>query len=207
MPVLAAAPALPSALNALPTTAAVAALCAAVIMEIIVVPAVLLPGGTMTLLAGALIGAGRPALAVAVPVVAAVIGGDQLAYFSGAAVIGWWRRRRPGRTEEQPVRRGRTAAWLTAAMPSLAGAAGMHYRSFVARELVMRVPWLTAALSAGAFAAHSLARIGHVAGIAGMVASVVVVAGLLVAHHRPGVVRALARRTVAMKRRLSSTML
>ena len=40
----------------------------------------------MTLLAGALIGAGRPALAVALPVVAAVFAGDQLAYFSGAAV-------------------------------------------------------------------------------------------------------------------------
>lgn len=207
MPVLAAAPALPSALNALPTAAAVAALCVAVIVEIIVVPAVLLPGGTMTLLAGALIGAGRPALAVAVPVVAAVIGGDQLAYFSGAAVIGWWRRRRPGRTKEQSVRPGRTAAWLTAAMPSFAGAAGMHYRSFAVRVLVMRVPWLAAALSAGTLAAHSLARIGHVAGIAGMAASVVVVAGLLVAHRRPDVVRALARRTVAMKRRLSSTML
>ena len=37
----------------------------------IVVPAVLLPGGTMTLPAGALIGAGGPALAVAVPVAVA----------------------------------------------------------------------------------------------------------------------------------------
>jgi membrane-associated protein len=212
MPAMATAPAMPSvlpaALNALPTAVAVAVLCVAVVAEIVAVPAVMLPGGTMTLLAGALIGAGRPAFAVAVPVIAAVIGGDQLAYFSGAAVIGWWRRRRPGQADtEQPPRRGRAAAWLTAAMPSLAGATGMHYRPFVARVLLMRVPWLAAALSAGTLAAHSLTQIGHVAGIAGVVASVVVVGGLLLAHHRPGAVRALARRAAALKRRLSSTVL
>jgi membrane-associated protein len=191
-----------AALNALPTAVAVPALCVAVVVEIVAVPGVLLPGGTMTLLAGALIGAGRPALAVAVPVIAAVISGDQVAYFSGAAIIGWWRRRRPGRAAaEQSARRGRTAAWLTATMPSLAGAAGMRYRPFVARILVMRVPWLAAALSAGTLAAHSLAQIGHVAGIVGVVASVVVVGGLLLAHHRPSAVRALARRTAALKRR------
>ena len=203
-----AAPVLPAALNALPTAAAVAVLCVAVVVEIVAVPAVLLPGGTMTLLAGALIGAGHPAFAVAVPVVAAVIGGDQLAYVSGAAVIGWWRRRRPGQVAEaQPARRGRAATWLTAAMPSLAGAAGMRYRPFAVRVLVMRVPWLATALSAGTLAAHSLAQIGHVVGIAGVVASVLVVASLLLARHRPAAVRALARRTAALKRRLSSTML
>jgi len=202
-PVLVAAPALPAALSALPTAAAVAVLCVAVVVEIIAVPAILLPGGTMTLLAGALIGAGRPAFAVAFPVVLAVIAGDQLAYFSGAVIVGWWRRRRPERAGEQRVRRGRTAAWLTAAMPSLAGATGMRYRSFAARVLVMRVPWLAAALSAGALAADSLVMIGHVAGIAGLVASGVVVAGLLVVHRRPGVLRAVARRTAALRRRLS----
>ena len=209
MPVAAAAPAFLPALNALPTAAAVATLCVAVVVEIVLVPAVLLPGGTVTLLAGALIGAGRPALAVAVPVVAAVVAGDQLAFFSGAAVTGWWRHRRPGRAEQepgaQPARRGRTAAWLTASMPSVAGGAGMRYRSFAARVLVMRVPWLAAALSAGALAAHSLARIGHVAGIAGLVASGVVLTALLVVHRRPGAVRAVARRTMAMMRRLSTT--
>jgi membrane protein DedA with SNARE-associated domain len=202
---VAAAPAFFPALNALPTAAAVSALCVAVVAEIVVVPAVLLPGGTMTLLAGALIGAGRPALAVAIPVIVAVIAGDQLAFFSGAAVTGWWRRRRPGRAEEEPgpqlARRGRTAAWLTASMPSLAGGAGMRYRSFAARILVMRVPWLATALIAGTLAAHSLARIGHVAGIAGLVASGVVLTALLVAHQRPGAVRAVARRTMTMMRR------
>ncbi len=203
-----AAAALPSALNALPTAAAVAVLCVAVIAEIIVVPGVLLPGGAMTLLAGALIGAGRPALAVAVPVVVAVIAGDQLAYFSGAAIIGWWRRRRPEQAAGvRRVRRGQAATWLMATMPSLAGASGMRYRLFAARVFVMRVPWLAAALSAGTLAAHSLARFGHVTGIAGVVASIVVVAGLLVARHRPGAIQALARRTAAMRRRLSSTML
>jgi membrane protein DedA with SNARE-associated domain len=209
MPVVAAAPAFLPALNALPTAAAVATLCLAVVVEIVLVPAVLLPGGTVTLLAGALIGAGRPALAVAVPVVASVVAGDQLAFFSGAAVTGWWRRRRSGRAEResgaQPARRGRTAAWLTASMPSVAGGAGMRYRSFAARILVMRVPWLAAALSAGALAAHSLARIGHVAGIAGLVASGVVLTALLVVHRRPGAVRAVARRTMAIMRRLSTT--
>jgi membrane-associated protein len=207
MPVLAAAPAFLSSLNALPTVAAVAALCVAVVAEIVLVPAVLLPGGTVTLLAGALIGAGRPAVAVAVPVIVAVIAGDQLAFFSGAAITAWWRRRRPERAEqEQPAaQRGRTAAWLTASMPSLAGGAGMRYRSFAARILVMRVPWLTAALCAGTLAAHSLARIGHVAGIAGLVASGVILTALLVAHRRPGAVRAAARRTMTMMRRLSTT--
>jgi membrane protein DedA with SNARE-associated domain len=202
---MAAAPSFLPALNALPTAAAVAALCVAVVAEIVLVPAVLLPGGTVTLLAGALIGAGRPALAVAVPIVVAVVAGDQLAFFSGAALTGWWRRRRPGRPEQQqPARRGRTAAWLTASMPSVAGGAGMRYRSFAARILVMRVPWLAAALSAGILAAHSLARIGHVAGIAGLVASGVVLTVLLVAH-RPGAVREVARRTMTMMRRLSTT--
>ena len=211
MPVVAAAPAFLPALNALPTAAAVAALCVAVVVEIVLVPAVLLPGGTVTLLAGALIGAGRPALAVAVPVVAAVVAGDQLAFFSGAAVTGWWRRRRPGSAEREPgtrpARRGPTAAWLTASMPSVAGGAGMRYQSFAARILVMRVPWLAAALCAGTLAAHSLARIGHVAGIAGLVASGVVLTSLLLVHRRPGAVRAVARRTMAMMRRLSTTIM
>jgi membrane protein DedA with SNARE-associated domain len=181
----AAASVLPSALSALPTAAAVGVLCVAVVVEIVAVPAVLLPGGTVTLLAGALIGSGRPALAVAVPIIAAVVCGDQLAYFSGAAVTGWWRRRRPGRTGERSVPSGRAAAWFTAAMPSLAGAAGLRYRPFAVRVVVMRVPWLAAALSAGTLAARSLAGIGHVAGIAGLVASALVVAGLLAARHRP----------------------
>ena len=191
---LAAPAALPSALSALPTAAAVGVLCAAVVAEIVAVPAVLLPGGTVTLLAGALIGAGRPALAVAVPVAAAVIAADQLAYLGGAAVTGWWRRRRPAQAAARPAPRGRAAVWLTAAIPSLAGATGMRYRSFAVRVLLMRVPWLAAALSAGALAARSLAGIGHLAGLAGVIASVVVVAGLLIARHRPGALRALARR-------------
>ena len=95
----------------MPTTAAVGIMGAAVVAEIVALPAVLLPGGTITLLAGALIGAGRPALAVALPVAAAVIGGDQLA-------------------------------------------------------------------------AHSIATIGHVAGIVGIVASGLIVAGLVIARRR-----------------------
>jgi membrane protein DedA with SNARE-associated domain len=192
--VLVSGSALPSALGALPTAVAVGVLCAAVVAEIVAVPAVLLPGGTMTLLAGALIGAGRPALAVALPVAAAVVAGDQVAYFSGAALTNWWRRRRPGGTGARPARQGRAAVWLTAAMPSLAGGAGMRYRSFGIRVLVMRVPWLAAALSAGALAARSLVGIGHVAGIAGIAASAVVVTGLLAARHRPALMRALHRR-------------
>ena len=59
----------PSVLNALPTAAAVAVLCVAVAVEITAIPGMLLPGATVTLIAGALIGAGRPALAVAIPMV------------------------------------------------------------------------------------------------------------------------------------------
>ncbi|MGH3168892.1 MAG: hypothetical protein ACRDN0_23790, partial [Trebonia sp.] len=83
--------------NALPTAVAVSVLCVAVIAEIVAVPGVLLPGGTITLLAGALIGSGRPAAEIAIPVTIAVVAGDQLAYFGGALVVGWWRRRHPGR--------------------------------------------------------------------------------------------------------------
>jgi undecaprenyl-diphosphatase len=200
MPALALTPALTSALGAMPTALAVGVLCAAVMIEIVAVPGVLLPGGTVTLLAGALIGAGRPALAVALPVTVAVIAGDQLAYFGGSVIAGWWRRRRPGRTDGPPVRRAWAAAWLTATMPSLAGGAGIRYRSFALRVIVMRVPWLAAALSAGALAARSLDGIGHVAGIVGIAASAVVVAGLLAARHGPGMMRALTRRKAACQR-------
>ena len=224
----AASGALPSTLSGLPTALAVAVLCAAVVVEIVAVPAVLLPGGTVTLLAGALIGSGRPAVAVSVPVVVAVIGADQLAFFGGAALIGWWRRRHPGRAveeravEERAVEdrvrqarasgprssaRGRVAAWLTAAMPSVAGAVRMPYRAFAVRMLIIRVPWLAAALSAGTLAARSLAQIGHVAGIVGVVASAVVVVGFIIARHRPIAIRVLVRGTAALKRKLSSTLL
>jgi hypothetical protein len=138
MPAVASAAGLPSVLGAMPTALAVSVLCAAVIIEIVAVPGMLLPGGTVTLLAGALIGAGRPALAVALPVVAAVFAGDQLAYFSGSAVAGWWRRRRPGRAAGAPARPGPAAAWLTAAMPSLAGGAGIGYRSFARQHRARR---------------------------------------------------------------------
>jgi membrane protein DedA with SNARE-associated domain len=216
-PVLAAAASgtLPSVLNGLPTALAVAALCVAVVVEIVVVPAVLLPGGTVTLLAGALIGSGRPAVGVSVPMVMAVIGADQLAFFGGAALIGWWERRHAGRAETDRVERarasaeprsrarGRAAMWLTAAMPSVAGAVHMPYRAFAARMLIIRVPWLAAALSAGTLAARSLAQIGHVAGIVGVVASAVVVIGFLVARHRPLATRVLVRGTAAIRRKLS----
>jgi hypothetical protein len=97
----------------------------------------------------------------------------------------------PSRPGGKPAR---AAAWFTAAMPSLAGAAGLGYRPFAVRVLVMRVPWLAAALVAGTLAARSLGGIGHAAGIAGVIASAVVVAGLLAARRRPGVLRALSRR-------------
>jgi membrane protein DedA with SNARE-associated domain len=125
MTVMAGTAGVPHALNALPTAVAVTVLCVLAAGEIVAVPGVLLPGATVTLVAGALIGAGRPPLAVAAPVTAAVIGGDQLAYRSGAAVTGWWRRRRPSHARARmSPRRGRAARWLTAAGPSLAGAAG-----------------------------------------------------------------------------------
>src|SRR6266702_2401075 len=80
MSVITGAAAVPHALNVLPTAAAAAVLCGLVIAEIAGLPGMLLPGGTMTLLAGALIGSGRPALAVAVPVAAAVIAAAQMPY-------------------------------------------------------------------------------------------------------------------------------
>src|SRR5260370_29653284 len=141
MSVIAGAAAVPHALNALPTAAAVAVLWGLAIAEIAALPGVRLPGGTMTLLAGALIGSGRPALAVAVPVAAAVIAGDHLANLSGTAVIGWWRRRRPGRTRDRhAARQGRAAGGLTAAMPSLAAAAQMPYPRLAPRLPAMRGP-------------------------------------------------------------------
>jgi membrane protein DedA with SNARE-associated domain len=171
---------LPSALGTMTTATVVGILCAAVVVEIVVLPAVLLPGGTITLLAGAMIGTGRPAFAVAIPVAAAVIGGDQLAYVTGTAVTSWWRHR----SGRRPIRHGPRQAWFVAAFPSFAGAAGLRYRPFAVRALVLRIPWLAAALGAGALAADSIARIGHVAGIVGIAASCLVVAGLLIARRR-----------------------
>ncbi|MBO0804737.1 MAG: hypothetical protein J2P25_16895 [Nocardiopsaceae bacterium] len=176
---------LPPALVSLPTALLVAVLCSGVVAEIVVVPGVLLPGGTMTLLAGALIGAGRPTIEVAVPMIVAVLAGDQLAFFSGGAVIAWWRRRHPERAASATrARRGRATKWLTATMPSIAGAARMPYREFAPRLLVIRVPWLAGALSVGSLAARSLRETSHIAGIVGLVASVVVIAGLVLAHRR-----------------------
>jgi hypothetical protein len=60
----------------------------------------------------------------------------------------------------------------------------MPYRAFAVRLLVMRLPWLAGMLVAGALAAHSVAAIGRVAGIAGLAASAVVAAGLLAVHGR-----------------------
>jgi membrane-associated protein len=181
---LAAASLLPSALTAMPTAAVVGVLCAAVIVEIVVMPTVL-PGATITLLAGALIGAGRPALTVAVPFAAAIIAGDQLAYFSGVAVTGWWRRRRPDRHERR-IRQGLVESWFASAMPSLAGASGLSYRQFVPRVLALRAPWLAAALAAGTLAAESIAHLGHVIGLVGMIATGFVVITLLVFRRRAG---------------------
>jgi len=69
-------------------------------------------------------------------------------------------------------------------MPSLAGASGLRYRAFAPRVLVMRVPWLAVALCAGALAAKSVARLGHVIGLVGILVTVAVMAGILVARHR-----------------------
>jgi membrane protein DedA with SNARE-associated domain len=211
--VTAASTGVPSALNALPTAAAVAALCVAVVVEIVAIPGMLLPGATVTLIAGALIGAGRPPLAVAVPMVIAVIAADQLAYFSGRFLIDWWRRRHPARAErpapesesesaeETAGQRGRAATWLTAAMPTVAGAVRMPYRSFAVRMLILRLLWLALALSAGTLAAEWLGQIGHVAGFGGVIVSAIVVVCLVIARHRPGAARVLSRGTAAFRRR------
>jgi len=83
MSVIAGAAAVPHALNMLPAAAAVAVLCGLVIAEIAALPGVLLPGGTVTLLAG---GADRrrppPRSRSRSRLPAAVIGGDHLAYHS-----------------------------------------------------------------------------------------------------------------------------
>jgi membrane protein DedA with SNARE-associated domain len=86
-------------------------------------------------------------------------------------------------------------------MPTVAGAVRMPYRSFAVRLIIMRVPWLAAALSAGTLAAKWLGDIGHVVGVGGVIASLIVLACLLVARHRPGAVRAFARGTSVLRRR------
>jgi hypothetical protein len=69
----------------------------------------------MTVMAGT---AGVPHALNALPTAAAVTVLCVLA-------VGWWRRRRPSHAgARMPPRRGRAARWLTAAGPSLAGAAG-----------------------------------------------------------------------------------
>jgi membrane protein DedA with SNARE-associated domain len=182
MPGPAAAALLPSALTAMPTAAIVGVLCVAALVEVVLVPTVL-PGATITLLAGALIGVGRPAFVVVIPLAAAIIVGDQLAYFSGAAITNWWRRRRHDRRERR-VRRGPVESWFAASMPSLAGAAGLRYQQFAPRALVLRVPWLGAALGAGTLAAKSVAHLGHVIGLIGLVVTALVVVALVLFRRR-----------------------
>ena len=94
-------------------------------------------------------------------------------------------------------------SWFAAAMPSLAGAAGLRYRRFIIRMLAMRVPWLAAALGAGALAATSIAHLGHVIGLAGIIVTGFVVVALLVFRWRAG----LGRSASSLPRALSSTML
>lgn len=131
-------------LSVLPAGIAAAVLCVLAVAEIAVMPGAVLPGGMVTLLAGALAGAGRAPLFIAVPVAAAVLAGDHLAYRSGPAVVILWRWRGSGRAG------GQVPPWLAAAVPCLAGSAGMPYPGFAARLLVLRLPWLAGMLSAGA---------------------------------------------------------
>ena len=86
-------------------------------------------------------------------------------------------------------------------MPTVAGAVRMPYRAFAVRLITVRIPWLAAALSAGTLAAKWLGDIGHVVGVGGVIASLIVLACLLVARHRPGAVRALARGTGVLRKR------
>ncbi|HEY2199267.1 MAG TPA: hypothetical protein VGH69_16475, partial [Mycobacterium sp.] len=62
--------------------------------------------------------------------------------------------------------------------------------------------WLAAALFAGTLAADSLREIGHVAGVAGLIASVLVIAGLVVVRRRPDSLRALVDKTGSAVRTL-----
>lgn len=179
-------------LSVVPTGLVVAVLCALVITEIVAVPGIVLPGGIVTLLAGALAGAGRAPLEIAVPVAAAVIIGDHLAYRAGPAVVMWWHWDRPGRIQNR-VAAGAAPRWLVAAVPSLAGAAGVPYSTFAVRLLAVRLPWLAGMLAAGAVAPGVAAGIGRGGGLAAAaVAAAAVLAGPAMLRRLP--VRVIARR-------------
>ena len=179
-------------LSVLPAGLAVAVLCALVITEIVFVPGVVLPGGTVTLLAGALAGAGRAPLEIAAPVAAAVIIGDHLAYRAGPEVVLMWRWDRPGRTRRRAAEGG-APRWLLAAVPPLAGAARVPYSRFAVNLLAVRLPWLAGMLAAGAVAPGAAAGIGRGGGLAAAaVAAVAFLAVPAVAGRLP--VRVIARR-------------
>lgn len=163
---------------------AIALLALLVIAEAILLPGMVLPGGTGVALAGALAGAGRASLpAVVLSTAAAVLAGDHAAYAVGGRLLRWWRGRR-GRAEEPAPPTGRWRDWALAALPSVAGARRQPYRRFLPRLLTLRGVWFTGFFTAGVLASHSLGELERVGGPVAVVISVGIIGVLLAAHNR-----------------------
>jgi membrane protein DedA with SNARE-associated domain len=159
-----------------------------------------LPGETAVVYGGVLADAGRiSVLVVLVVVFVAAVIGDSVGFEVGrklgprlmeAPVLRHHRdrvvaaqgylRERGGRA----VVMGRFTAFLRAVMPGLAGASRMHYRRFLAFNVMGGVMWGTACVLLGYFAAHSISAITHALGLTSAAIIVFLVAGVAWAWHR-----------------------
>ncbi len=163
---------------------AITLLALLVIAEAVLLPGMVLPGGTGVALAGALAGAGRaPIPAVVLSMAVAVLAGDHAAFTAGARLVRWWRGRRGG-TEEPASATGRWRDWALSALPSVAGARGLSYRRFLPRLILLRAGWFTGFFTAGVLASHSLGALERVGGPVAVAVSAAIIGVLLAAHHR-----------------------
>ncbi len=162
----------------------VALLALLVIAEAVLLPGMVLPGGTGVALAGALAGAGRaPIAAVVAGMALAVLGGDHAAYLAGGHLLRWWRGRRGSSPQPAPAA-GRWRDWALAALPSVAGARRQPYRRFLPRLLILRAVWFTGFFTAGVLASQSLGALERVGGPLAVVVSALIVAVLLAVPRR-----------------------
>ena len=183
-----------------PPTLALVIIAALVFGEAALFFGFVLPGETAVVYGGVLADAGRVSVAVVLAVVVvAAVAGDSLGFEIGR-ILGprlvrarmlhrhtdrveqaqAYLRRRGGRA----VVMGRFTAFLRAVMPALAGASRMHYRRFLAFNVLGGVLWGSLCVLLGYFAAHSISTITHALGIASGLIAAFIAVGLLWAWHR-----------------------
>ncbi|MEJ7798281.1 MAG: bifunctional DedA family/phosphatase PAP2 family protein [Solirubrobacteraceae bacterium] len=154
----------------------------------------ILPGEAAMLLGGVLVANGRAELGVMMAAAGAgAVLGDSLGYLVGRHFGGPLRRSRIGRRigeerwqrADDHVRRrggravfaGRFVGILRALVPAIAGTTRMRYRTFLAYDAAAAILWTSGFVLAGYLAGNSYERVAEIAGRAGLLLAVVLVAG------------------------------